>query len=145
MPLNFDKHAQKGNRFLNQLAAELGDSSDTARAGRILRAVLRTLRDHLTLEENFQLMAQLPIALKGVYVDSWSPQRVQAPKTRRTEDFVEEMIRHEGSASWRDFSGMDDGIDAARAVFRVMREYVSEGEFNDIESILPQELKQLVA
>src|ERR1035437_3474255 len=34
MPLNFDKHAQKGNQFLKELAAEFGDGANTRRAGR---------------------------------------------------------------------------------------------------------------
>jgi uncharacterized protein (DUF2267 family) len=68
MPLNFENHAQKGNKFLKELAEKLGDKTDTAKAGRMLRAVFQALRNHLTLEENFQLLSQLPVALKGIYV-----------------------------------------------------------------------------
>jgi len=33
--------------------------------------VFHALRNWLSHEESFQLLAQLPMALKGVYVDGW--------------------------------------------------------------------------
>ena len=71
---SFDHHAQRGNEFLHLLAFELGDKSNKEAAERITRAVFRSLRNLLTLEENFQLIAQLPLILKGLYVEGWAPQ-----------------------------------------------------------------------
>ena len=68
MALDFEKYAAKGNEFLNRLAENLGDE-DRAHAARILRSTFRGLRNHLTVEESFQLLAQLPMALKSVYVE----------------------------------------------------------------------------
>lgn len=55
MPLNFNKQAEKGEKFLNELVLELGNKTNKSKAGRILRSVFKTLRNHLTIEENFTL------------------------------------------------------------------------------------------
>lgn len=47
--MNFDKYAQKGNEMLNTLAKDL--EMDKEDAGRILRAVLYAMRDHLSIQE----------------------------------------------------------------------------------------------
>lgn len=144
MPLNFDKHAQKGNQLLNELASELGEKADKQNAGRILRAVFHTLRNHLTLEENFQLLAQLPMALKGAYVDGWSPTKRQLIKSKKKSNFLSEVVREEGNSSWRDFSNGEEIDHSVKAVFKVLKKYISKGEFEDMIAVLPKELKQLI-
>jgi len=142
MPLNFNKQAQKGNQLLNHLAAELGDRSNR-RAGRILRTVLHTLRNHLTLEENFQLIAQLPMALKALYIDGWKPGK---PKVRgkRKVDFIMEIISDDTAPTWHDFATTDDVKYAMGAVFTVLKKHLSSGEFKDIIAVLPKHLKELI-
>ncbi len=143
MPLNFDKHAGKGKLFLSQLAAELGNRMNIDQAGRILRSVLHTLRNHLTLEENFQLMAQLPMALKGLYVDGWSPMKGVAVG-RKKEDFVAEIILSDGQNAFRDFPSMQYAGHAVSSVFSVLRKYVSDGEMEHIKAVLPRGLKSMI-
>lgn len=143
MPINFIKHAEKGNKFMQELAHELGDDQNLSRASRVLQAVFNTLRDHLTLEENFQLLSQMPMALKGVYVHGWSPSHVKNI-SRTKVGFIEEVIDNEGANFWRDFSDIDDGEFAVLSVLNTLRKYVSEGEFKDIEAILPSQLKELI-
>lgn len=142
MPLNFDKQAEKGNKFLSDLNIELG-KSNISQAGRILQAVFHTLRNHLTLEENFDLISQLPMALKIVYINGWKPGHKQVI-SRTKIGFIEEVIEYDGANFWRDFPDMEDCEFAILAVFKVMRNYVSEGEFKDIEAVLPSQLKELV-
>ena len=68
MSLDFEKKGE-GNEFVRLVAEELEVSVD--KAGRIIRAVFHALRNRLSHEESFQLLAQLPVSLKGVYVDGW--------------------------------------------------------------------------
>lgn len=143
MPFNFDKQAQKGNQFLHELAAEFGNRSDTKRAGRVLRTVFHTLRNHLTIEENFQLIAPLPMVLKALYIDGWRPGKKKI-KSRKKIDFVMEIICGDEAPPWKDFSTVDDVVYAFAAVLRTMRKYVSDGEFKDIIAVLPGEMKKLV-
>lgn len=144
MPLNFNNQALKGNLFLEQLAEALGDKKDIDRAGRILRSVFNVLRNHLTLEENFQLLAQLPVALKGVYVNGWSPAKKPAGKMKNKHDFIMEMIAEDGRSSQKDFQRSSYGEKAVKAVFGTMQNYVSYGEFDDIRAIMPKEIKELI-
>jgi uncharacterized protein (DUF2267 family) len=61
----------KGNEFLAKLAKNIGEENNLNFPFRILRSTLRVLRRYLTIEESMQLLAQLPIALKSIYVDGW--------------------------------------------------------------------------
>ncbi len=143
MPLNFNKQAEKGEKFLNELVLELGNNASKSTAGRILRSVFKTLRNHLTIEENFHLIAQLPVALKPIYIDGWKPTSNQEVSRTRI-GFLEEVIENKGTDSWSDFPDIEDVEFGVLAVFNVMRKHISEGEFKDIESVLPSQIKELV-
>jgi uncharacterized protein (DUF2267 family) len=138
--MNFEKHAAKGNEFINRLAERLGDEENRERAGRVLRCVLHALRNRLSLEESFQLMAQLPMLIKAVYVDGWTPSRAHA-KIKTINEFAEEVIRLDGLSSWRDFSGVSDAMDAIEAVIKTVADYVSAGELHHIVAVLPEDMK----
>ncbi len=56
MSLNFQKYAQEGQSFINDLAKELGHPEEVARTGIVLRAVLHTLRERITISESFHLL-----------------------------------------------------------------------------------------
>lgn len=141
MPLKFEKHAQKGNEFLNELSEELGVTK--AVAGKALRAVFCTLRDRLTLAENFQLLAQLPLALKGLYVDGWMPTQRKKPGKREI-DFMEDVLSYEDKNSWPRLEDVERASKEVSAVFKTLKKYVSKGEFQDVEAILPHHLKGLL-
>lgn len=143
MPLNFNKHAQKGNEFLNLLAEELGDKTNKIQAGKMLRAVFKTLRDYLTLAENFQLLSQLPMALKALYVDGWMPTH-KKETGRRKIDFIEDVLAYEDKNHWSRFEDVEKTLKAVRAVFKTLKKYISKGEFEDMEAVLPKQLKKLL-
>ena len=143
MPLDFEKQAQKGNKFLKEVAQELGSESDKGKAGRMLLAVFHTLRNHLTLEENFKLISQLPIALKGVYVHEWSPAKKQNVSRKRI-DFIEEVLKHADGTSLHGFSDIKRGTEAVHAVLKILKQYISQGEFDNMEAVLPDQLKKLL-
>lgn len=59
-----------------------------------LRSVLHTLRDRLTVEEAADLSAQLPLMIRGIYFDAWTP--ATAPVTIREQnellDYINEKV-----------------------------------------------------
>lgn len=140
MPLDFESYAQKGNEFVNLLMKNLGAEDERERPARILRAVLRTLRNHLSLEESSDLLAQLPMAIKAVYVDGW---RMTQPhqRVRTMQEFADEVLKQHGPNSWRDFSSPEEVVFAVRAVIETLAEYVSTGELEQAFASLPQELR----
>ncbi|MDB6068505.1 MAG: hypothetical protein JWR26_4713 [Pedosphaera sp.] len=131
----FDTTVQKTNLWLKDLMEVLG-WEQKQKAYDALRAVLHALRDRLTVDEAAQLGAQLPMLIRGIYYEGWDPN--YKPERVRHKDQFLARIRQQ-------FRG-DDSIDPeqiARAVFTVLENRVSDGEIQDVESVLPAELKEL--
>jgi len=141
MTLNFEKYAAKGNEFLNKLAVRLGDAENRDRAGRVLKCVLRALRNRISIEESLQLISQLPMVIKAVYVDGWKLNH-EFVRIKTIEDFSAEVMKEDGAAAWRDFSSVEEATDAIEAVMKTLADYVSAGELHDIIDLMPREIKQ---
>lgn len=142
MALDFEKYAARGNEFVNLVRQDLGISRD--KASRIIQAVLHALRNRLTHEESFQLMAQLPLALKGIYVDGWKFGR-EFTRIHSLEDFLEEIRNEDGGLAGFDFGNNAKAELAAGSVFRALKNFISEGEMKDVVDVLPTELKEFIA
>jgi uncharacterized protein (DUF2267 family) len=101
-----------------------------------LRAVMHALRDRLPVEEVAQFGAQLPMLIRGFYYEGWNP--TGKPVTSRHKDeflaWIEDELR------------TNLPIDAefiARAAFKVIADNVTQGEIEDVEHIMPKELREL--
>lgn len=140
--MDFSKYAQKGNEFLVEVSKELGSDYTTKGAGRIVRSVLHVLRDLLSVEESLQLISQLPMALKSVYVDGWTTHK-PTKRIRHMGDFVTAVVLEDGDAGYNDFAAKKNGLNTIEVVFKVLNRHVSRGEMLDIKSVLPPELKPL--
>lgn len=68
----FDTTVQQTNVWLNAVATEL-DPCDRHEAYSALRAVLHVLRDRLPTEAVIGLSAQLPMLLRGLFLEGWRP------------------------------------------------------------------------
>lgn len=140
MILDFNKYAMKGNEFLHHLEDNLGDDY-RPHAARILRSTFRVLRNHLTFEESLQLLSQLPMAIKGVYVDGWK--KGAHKKIKTVDEFLVEVIQEDGASAWRDFNSRDEIIESIRAVIQTMRMYVSAEEMDQALATLPRKLQEI--
>ena len=131
----FDATLQKTHTWLKDLMGMLG-WDDKQKAYGALRAVLHALRDRLTVEEVAQLGAQMPMLIRGIYYEGWDPTG-KPVRQRHKDQFlarIEEQLKR------------NDDIDPekiARAVFTVLANRISEGEIEDIEHVLPVELREL--
>lgn len=141
MALDFNHYAEKGYEFLNLVAEELQMPQD--KASRILQAVLHALRNCIGVPESLQVLAQLPMMIKAVYVDRWSMHK-EANKITDLEEFIDEVRRQDGKLAAYDFGNNDDAIHAIKSVFRVLSLYLSDGEFKDIIAVMPDHLKKFV-
>lgn len=141
--MNFNQYAEKGNKILNEIAQELGFPEDLQLASRILRGVLHTLRERLTIQESFQMMAQFPMMLKAVYVDGWK-YRTKPNKIKNIGQFVKTVVENNPGAGHHDIRTAKDGENAVKAVLKVIKNnHISEGEVKDILSTLPPDLRSL--
>lgn len=141
MPLDFERYAAKGNQFVNLVSADL--QVPQRKAGRIIRAVFHALRNRLTHEESFHLLAQLPLALKGVYVDGWRFDNV-FNRISHLEDFLDEVRHEDGGLAVFDFGDNSKTQIAVASVFKAMNYFISEGEMNDIIDVMPAALKMFI-
>ena len=131
----FDTTVQKSNMWLKDIMEELG-WENRHRAYLALRATLHALREHLRIEEIVELAAQLPLLIRGIYYEGWQLNETKS-KERSKKEFLDSVLH---------YFEIDPDIDPeriTRAVFKVLCNRVSEGEIEDIISILPKELKEL--
>jgi uncharacterized protein (DUF2267 family) len=144
MALDFNKYAQEGNQFLNHLANKLGHPKEKSQTAIILKAVLHTLRDRLTISESLDLIAQLPMFLKAVYVDNWK--YMERPNKLKTiEDFKEEVKKQQEQLGENQFDWKMPTRDIIKNVLGVISEnYLSEGEMKDVMAQLPEEMEGVI-
>ena len=136
--MDFLKYAGKGNDMLDELAEELGFSTNRQLAFRTMKSTFHVLRDVLTIKESFRLIEQLPFIMKALYVEGW--QFLNEPKKIDSiHDFVREMI-HEDQQGHSDFQTVKDGENALMAVFKVLKNHISESHLTNILSTLPTEI-----
>ncbi len=141
MSHDFEKHATRGKEIVRFVAEELEVPAD--KAGSIMRAVLHALRNRLTHEESFQLLAQLPMALKGMYVDGWKYDK-DFNRINHVNDFVEEVRLEDEGLSGYDFDNYSKAMDAVAVLFKALNYYVSENEMNAIMGVMPTALKKFI-
>jgi uncharacterized protein (DUF2267 family) len=141
MSLNFEKYAAKGNELVNMLAGDLQVPRD--KAGRILRAVLHGLRNRLNIDESFELLSQLPMALKAVYVDGWKPSR-KFKRIQHLSEFLDEIRKEDRNQAGYDFGNNTKATEAVKAVFRTLSYFISDGETHDMAEMMPGEIKKLI-
>jgi len=131
----FDTTVQKTNLWLKETMAEL-HLDDPEDAYRALRAVLHALRDRLIIEEAADLGAQLPMLLRGLYFEGWSPAG-KPLKMRHLEEFLDQVNKQ------LVMPGQQDPERVVRGVFAVLARHMPPGQLKDIRQGLPEEVRSL--
>ena len=117
---------------------------DRDKAGRIFTAIMHALRDIIPAEESLQLMAQLPMFLKGVYVNGWNIKK-KKPKIKQMAEFLDLVRAHDWPAEVNDFQYSDEVAENyVDTTFIYLRKYISLGEMEDIRDVLPKNLKSMI-
>jgi uncharacterized protein (DUF2267 family) len=130
-----DTSLQKTQLWLREIQAAMGwENRERAYSG--LRAVLHALRDRLTLDEAFDLAAEMPMIVRGFYFEGWD--RAGNPTRERTRDAFlgkvgERLAQMPDVDPWK----------LTRAVFGVLARHVSAGELSDVQGMLPEEIREL--
>ncbi len=126
---------QKTHEWLIDFMQHTG-RQDELKAWQMVRAVLHVLRDRLTTAQSAHLSAQLPMLIRGMYFEGWSPSD-QPLRLRSRDEFVQ-AVAHE-------LSGHPE-IDPNQAIegtFYLLSKRVSEGQLEKIKSSLQPELRDL--
>ncbi len=130
----FDKTLQTTHSWLKDIMETLG--TDRQVAWHVLGAVLRTVRDRIPMELGAHLGAELPLLVRGLYYDQWSPGR-EPERYRSLDDFLEQI-----AASLSGTRPIDPG-EAAQAVFGVLTRHIPEGQLRKVRHALPDSIRAL--
>ncbi len=130
----FDKTLQTTNTWLDEIMADIGP--DRQVAWHVLGAVLRTLRDRLTLGLAVHLGAQLPLLVRGLYYDQWRASE-QPSRLRSADEFLEHVSK--GLTGTRPVNVKD----ATQAVFKVLSHYVDPDQIENVREALPEQVRAL--
>ena len=137
----FEDYGTEANRFMNVLENNLGNPGNRTQAFIVLKAVLHTLRDRISIEENLDVLSQLPMALKGIYVDQWSYSE-NTDRYNTVEEFLEKVKSRQDSMGEDDFDWKLSTKEIVSYTLATLRgEYWTEGEWAHIVANLPEELK----
>jgi len=139
--MNFEQYAQESNRFLKEIAAELGNEQDTDGAYRVMRSVLHTLREMLSPEESLHLLAQLPLGIKGIYVDGWH--LGTRDRIRSMSEFLTCVRAQDERSAGRDFGDDETAKHHVKSVLNVLKRHVTVGEIQHVIDQFPIELSEL--
>jgi uncharacterized protein (DUF2267 family) len=128
----------KTREWIRDMGMELEDD-DRHHAYVALRAALHTLRDRLTIEQSAHFAAQLPLVLRGLYFEGWSPAHV--PQRIRNQDEYLESVQLALADAPPDLQ--DRFLDVTRGAFRVIATHIDEGEVMKVVESLPKPLRAL--
>lgn len=142
MATNFEKFAQEGQAFINDLSEALGHPHDKGQTTILLRASLHVLRDRITISESFHLLAQLPMFLKALYVEQWK-YREKPEKIDSLEEFTREIEREQAKYGETRFDWQEPTSEIVRTIFNTLGKYWAEGQLEDVEAQLPPALQPL--
>jgi uncharacterized protein (DUF2267 family) len=133
-PATIAHTVQQTQEWLKQVR-DYADLADEEHAYSVLRAVLHQLRDRLTSQEAFDLAAQLPILIRGIYFQAYQPARQYRP-VRDRQLFLDSV-----AARLQPHQISPDT--AVRAVFATLASRCDPGEIADVIDQLPADLKAL--
>jgi uncharacterized protein (DUF2267 family) len=140
-PLNFERFASEGNRFIKDVAWELGVTRNSA--ARITKAVLHAVRDKLPPDDAVEFAQGLPMALKAVYFEQYdlsdTPVRI-----RRPHDFLDYIFYKNEFTSNVDFPHEDSVVEALKGVFKVLGDYMDSGQVKHLKKIIGKEIVQMI-
>ncbi|MFZ5672592.1 MAG: DUF2267 domain-containing protein [Pseudomonadota bacterium] len=130
----FDRTLQTTHIWLDQIMEELGP--DRRVAWHVLGATLRVLRDRLTINLAAHLGAQLPILVRGIYYDQWSPAEKRM-KLHSAEEFLDMVARSLGDIRPVNVE------QAVRVVFATMADHLEQGQVRKVRQALPKSIQAL--
>jgi uncharacterized protein (DUF2267 family) len=132
---SLDRSIQSSIEWFNEIKEEL-KWKDDERVYAATRVTLHTLRDRIIIDETFELAAQMPVLLKGIFFDGYDPSG-KPLQIRDREKLFEEIQERFDKAS-----GLNGEV-ITRAVLKVLYRRVGEGEMDDIKDSMPDDIQGL--
>jgi uncharacterized protein (DUF2267 family) len=139
---NFGKYVEGANRFVHEVAAELG-ITDGHQALRITKAVLQAVRDRLQPDDAIQFAQGLPMMIKAIYFDQYDISKTPVLITD-AEEFLGFVREKDRFGAIEDFRSPMDVVLAMQAVFHVLENNMDYGQVEQVKAELPAEIQALL-
>ncbi len=132
--VSFEQQSKEAQQWLTEIAELMDVPKRKDWAISALKAVLHTLRDRTTLQEVFHLSAQLPVLIRGLYLESYKP--TGKPLKMNATEFMQMIKDNMGP-------GVEVSPDVAfQAVMTVLYNKVAPGELDDIKGSMPKSIQR---
>jgi uncharacterized protein (DUF2267 family) len=129
----FDKDLTKANEWFKEMMkiSEL----DEDKGHKLLRGFMREFRDRLPPDTAVKFAAQLPVLWKGIFYEDWKISN--KPIKYSKSEFVSRVHSYVAN----DPNIVPDEV--VRRIIAFFSRKISEGEMQDIISVLPKEMKEM--
>jgi uncharacterized protein (DUF2267 family) len=131
-----DHALQSANEWIREVMEDL-HGTDALEALKALRAVMHVLRDRLPTAETLHLSSQLPMLLRGLFLEDFV--LMDKPKKYSRDDFLQEIASRLAANNVR----KPDPLRFLQAVSRVLDRHVSAGALDKALGCLPEDLRGL--
>ena len=132
---SIEKSTQKTKEWLHEMQDDLG-WEDENMVYLAFRSVIQTLRDRLPVEEAIELADELPMVMKGIYYEGYTPKH-KPEKIKNREEFFQKV---QEKSSRRPIQSEE----ATKAVFNLLDKKLSgAGEIKQVKSNLPKDIQNL--
>jgi uncharacterized protein (DUF2267 family) len=132
----FDAAVERSTIWLQDLMQEL-NWDDRRQTFFALRSVLQCLRDHFDAENAARIGNQLPLLIRGAYYENWEP-KGQPKVWKSSDDLLHSVCQ---LAEKTEMATPSETI--VQAVFRLLDKKATAGELEDLQNILPPDLRVL--
>lgn len=132
----WDKTVHASREWIEDVRSEIG-WKDPQKLHLLTKAVLQTLRERLPIDEAAHLGAEMPALLRGYYYEDYRPG--SGPLKFKTEEEFYQLVQEKTS------NQPVPAEEVTQAVLRVLKRRTSEGQFQDIRTVLPERLQGMVA
>lgn len=134
----FARTTHKSQQWIKEMQSQLKWMS-ADNIYQLLRAVLQTLRDQLSINETAHFSAQLPLLLRGTFYEGWDPKLIQGRSISK-ELFLKSVSDKIKNGKLPNFE-LEDGV---LLTLNVIKKHISAGEINDLIGTLNPSLKNFI-
>lgn len=142
--VDVEKYVHEVNEYINQLALDLGHPQEQQRVLIIWRAVMHSIRDRINISESFDLMAALPLILRGIYTTGWKYTETPPYSYKTIEEMKEQVKTLQSQYGEQEFNWSKSTDEIISIVLDSLERYFTEGQMEHIRSQFPEEIKSLV-
>lgn len=139
----FDKYVSETNTYVKGLAEELGHPEEITQTIRLLRAVLHSIRDRIDMGESLDLLSQLPMILKALYVEQWKYHEKPPLRYKDMEGLAEAVKKEQERIGEQSFDWPEPTEELVKKVVSSLRQFMTDGQAIHVMGQMPKEVREL--